>query len=194
MKTTAVKFATAGAFAALVATSAFAAPQQGDGTRYGRNRDTQQRQQQQQQQTSRDNQRYSASGRITSLSRERAGYRVQLDRGRESYYVPQSRLGGRGLRVGISIGLGGIFRGDRVDVDAVNWNGGYGYDSGYLRGVVQRVDYRDGFATLRDDAGRMVSVRLGGNTRQLRRGDFVTLEGQWDRGNVFEAYRIDDVR
>ena len=40
----------------------------------------------------------------------------------------------------------------------------------------------------------MVSVRLGGNIRQIRRGDFVTLEGQWDRGNVFEAYRIDDVR
>jgi hypothetical protein len=56
----------------------------------------------------RDNQRVNTTGRVTSFSRGNGGYRVQLDRGRESYWIPESRLHNRGrdLRVGISIVLG----------------------------------------------------------------------------------------
>ncbi|HSP33212.1 MAG TPA: hypothetical protein VLU46_02730, partial [Thermoanaerobaculia bacterium] len=152
-------------------------------------------------QSYRDNQRVTMSGKITSMQRERDGYRVQLDRGRDSYWIPSSRLGRRtnDLRVGIDISLGGIFRGGMINVDAVNWPGNYGYgsgiDNGYLRGVVDRVDYRSGFATIREEGTRRyVDVRLRDDAGQLRRGDLVTLEGRWNRGNVFDAYRIDDVR
>jgi DNA mismatch repair ATPase MutL len=223
MRNKATMFATAGALAALISTPVFAQQQQYDGARHGRRdqqtQQTQQPQQNQWQQTQRqrqpqqvqqsqqqayqpqqaqwqrqaqpaenrsysrndndNNQRTSVSGRVTSYSRERGGYRVQLDRGRESYYIPEARLGGRGLSVGLNLSLGGISS----------------YGSGYLSGVVESVDYRDGLATLRDDASRrIVEVNLRGNVQQLHSGDFVTLEGQWDRSNIFDAYRIDDVR
>lgn len=159
--------------------------------------------------TYRDNERVSAHGRVTSFSRERDGYRVHLDRGHESYWVPQSyfRNRGRDLRVGVSIVLGGVFRGGSVYVDDVNWpdDGGYRdgyYGSDYVSGYVQRVDQRRGTAELRDDrSGRIIVVafrnagryeRLG--VEDLRRGDFVELSGSWARGGVFEAYDIDSIR
>lgn len=156
----------------------------------------------------RDNQRVNVSGRITSFRRERDGYRVQLDRNNDNYWVPASRLGNRArdLRVGISISLGGIFRGGTIGIDAVSWpdNGGYGTygdSQGYLRGVIQRVDYRSGILTLRDEAsGRVVDVDMRDTARNsridlndVRRGDYVTLSGQWVRNNAFAAYSIDSL-
>lgn len=159
--------------------------------------------------TYRENERVNATGRVTAFSRERDGYRVQLDRG-GSFFVPQSRIRNRinDLRVGINISLGGIFRGGMINVDAVSWPGddggyyGYGDARGYVRGVVDRVDYRRDVLTLRDDAtGRLVDVDLRGTERSsrigaddLRRGDYITLSGDWTRGGVFSAYRIDSVR
>jgi hypothetical protein len=157
----------------------------------------------------RDNERVTTAGKVSSFSRERDGYRVRLDRGNESYWVPSSRLrnGGRDLRVGVSISLGGIFRGGMINVDAVSWpgdNGVYnrgGYDQGLVRGVVDRVDSRTGALRLRDAAtGRLIDVDMRSTARgsrvdlnDLRRGDTVTLSGEWLRGNVFSAYRIDSV-
>ena len=162
---------------------------------------------------SRNNNHISEHGRIRSFTRERDGYRVYLDRGNYSYWVPQSRLGGHRLRVGLDIRLGGIFNGGYVDVDALGWPGdpyynepydGYGrydrYDGGYVSGYVERVDFRDGRLLLRDDRnGRTIDVdmrstehRRGLDLDDLRRGDRVTLSGSWDRG-YFHAYRIDSV-
>jgi DNA-nicking Smr family endonuclease len=116
--------AAVGALAVTLSTSAFAAPQRND------NRGNTNRQQTQSRNTRdndngsyRDNQRVNTTGRVTSFSRGNGGYRVQLDRGRESYWIPESRMHNRGrdLRVGISVVLGGVFRGGRVDVDAVSW-------------------------------------------------------------------------
>lgn len=157
----------------------------------------------------RENERVNATGRVTAFSRERDGYRVQLDRG-GSFFVPQSRLRNHlnDLRVGINVTLGGIFRGGLINVDAVSWpgdNGGY-YDRGdargFMRGVVERVDYRRDVLTLRDErTGRLVDVDLRGTERSsridandLRRGDLITLSGDWTRGGIFSAYRIDSVR
>ncbi len=65
----------------------------------------------------RDNERFSVQGRVTSFSRERDGYRVQLDRGRDSYWVPQSYFrDGHNLRVGIGVTLGGILAWGMVPV------------------------------------------------------------------------------
>jgi hypothetical protein len=164
-------------------------------------------------QSYRENQRVNATGRITAFSRERDGYRVQLDRG-GNFWVPESRIRNHSsnLRVGISIGLGGIFRGGSINVDAVSWpgdnggydygNGGYGNQQTYVRGVVQGIDFRRDVMTLRDDAsGRLIDVDLRGTERtsrldanDLRRGDYVTVSGDWLRGGNFNAYRIESVR
>lgn len=150
----------------------------------------------------RENQRTNISGRVQSFSRERNGYRVNLDRG--SYWIPEARFGSRArdLRVGVSLSLGGIFRGGVFGIDAVSWPASsYGYDQGYVRGqgfvrgVVQQVDYRSGTLTLRDaSTGRLfeVDMREAGGA-QVGRGDYVTLSGQWIQGNVFAAYRVDSV-
>ena len=150
----------------------------------------------------RENQRVNVSGNVTSFNRERDGYRVQLDRGRDSYWVPEATFGrrARDLRAGLSISLGGVFRGGTIYVDAVNWpDNGYGrggsYDSGFVRGVVDRIDYRSGTIWLRDDrSGRVIAAETSRrDLRDVRRGDFVELSGQWIRGS-FEVARIDNVR
>lgn len=205
-----VKFAGAGSVALMLASSAFAAP-----AFTGRNDDRRVESNRAPITTNhsyRENERVNATGRVTAFSRERDGYRVQLDRG-GSFYVPQSRIRNHinDLRVGINISLGGIFRGGMINVDAVSWPGddrryddraGYGYDNGYVRGVVQSVDRRRDVMTIRDDAsGRLIDVDLRSTARSsrldagdLRRGDLVTLSGQWLRGGVFDAYRIESVR
>jgi hypothetical protein len=153
----------------------------------------------------RDNQRVAVSGRVTSFNRERDGYRVQLDRN-GSYWIPASRLGNRArdLRVGISLNIGGIFRGGAIGIDAVSWpvnasyGTGYGNEQGNVRGVIERVDYRSGILTLRDDAtGRLLDVDTARGSRldvnDVRPGDYVTLSGEWLGNDVFAAYRIDSV-
>jgi hypothetical protein len=153
----------------------------------------------------RDNQRVTAEGRVSSFSRERDGYRVQLEGRRDSYFVPQSHFGrDHSLRVGLSVRLGGIFRGSTIYVDAVNWpedrdrGGRYDNRDGDLRGVIDRIDARNDTVWIRNARTReLVAVELResrGNRnelRNLRRGDYVEVSGQWQRGGVFEAYRID---
>lgn len=199
----AVKFAGTTALAVLITTSAFAADQR-DG-RTNRQSRTPQRTESRSNdsyrgaEASRNNSHVNVTGRVTSLSRERDGYRVQLDRGRDSYWIPSSRLGtrARDLRVGISIGIGGIYDRGVFNVDAIDWPSAYGYGNtqGYLQGPVVAVDYRRDFVTVRDsESGRLVDVDMRAISRDaLRRGDYVTLEGQWLRGDVFSAYRIDRV-
>ena len=153
----------------------------------------------------------SARGRITNLHRESGGYRLQLDRGNQWYYVP-SRAWSRDLRVGVSIQLGGGYYDDRgwIHCDNVHVDD-YGYRDGnrgrhrdsFVSGTVRRIDYRRDVLEIRDErSGRHVTVdmravdRRGRRSRgidvsDLRRGDYVELEGHWVRGNVFQAYRID---
>ncbi len=156
----------------------------------------------------RDNQRVTMSGKVSSFNRERDGYRVQLDRG-QSYWVPRSTFGNRDrdLRAGVSISLGGIFRGGSISFDAVSYPGavagygygnGYAYGNGYVTGVIARIDYRDNTLVVRDQAsGRLIPVEMtaGGrsNVRNLRPGDFVQMTGQWIGGGVFDVVRINRV-
>lgn len=131
----------------------------------------------------------SERGRVTRINHERDGYRVWLDRGNYSYFVPEARWRVRPLRVGISVILGGYYdpRGyvytDNVDA--------YG-----LRGYVERVDFRRGEILVRDDYSRdLVTVVMRGRDRDfgyLNRGDYVEIDGDWNRG-IFEAYRIDPI-
>ena len=215
MKTTVTKWATkaagAGAIALLLATPSFA-QSRGDWSRNNNNndrngqasaRDNGNRSNDNGNNSYRENQRVNETGKISSFSRERDGYRVQLDRG-QSFWVPQAKFGNRArdLRVGVSITLGGIFRGGSIYADAVSWPDQYdrgygnGYDRGFVRGVVNRVDYRTGTVWLRDDAtGRVITADVNGRAlRNLRRGEYVELTGQWIHGGVFDVARIDNVR
>ncbi len=140
--------------------------------------------------------RISELGRIRSYSHERGGYRIYLDHGNYSYWIPESRLLGRRLAVGLSLRLGGIFRGGLIDVDLLGWPGdpyyndpyyndryyndpyyagdGYGYGaSDEIRGVVERVDYRSGTLLLRDEyRGGIVTVDMRSIDRRTSRLDF----------------------
>ena len=73
-------------------------------------------------------------------------------------------------------------------------------DRDFLRGVVQRVDERRGVVFVREGrGGRPIAVQMtrrhqrGIDIGDLRRGDIVTFVGDWKRGGIFEARRIEDV-
>ena len=153
----------------------------------------------------RNNERVNVQGRVQSFTHERGGYRVRLDRG-PAFWIPENRMRrGLDIRVGIDIVLGGVFRDDSVYVDDVNYPGGsyndYGYHDGYVRGVVERVDYRYGSLLLREErTGRTINVDMRGTARRsridlndLRRGDRVALNGDWSRNGTFRATEIDSV-
>jgi hypothetical protein len=213
------KFGAVLAMAALFATSTFAddRPRNGSGDWRGNSRDGSRDGRNDGRYGRNDNRNHSAQGRITNLHRERDGYRVQLDRGSQWYYVPSSAWRSRGrnvdLRIGVSIRLGGGHYDDRGYIrcddawidDGYYEDNRYGYSNRTLRGTVQRVDYRRGVLEVRDErSGRHVTVdlrqaerrnrsRRGIDVSDLRRGDYIAVEGEWVRGNVFEAYRIDGV-
>jgi hypothetical protein len=206
--------AAAAAAAALLSTSAFAETRHQNETWRDRDRDGD-RDRGSYGRSYRDNDRVTLEGRIRSIDRDRDRYRVQLDRGSYSFYVPQHQIRNRArdFRVGASIRLGGVFRGGYIHVDVIDWpgNGGYyddrhddryGYDRGTVRGYVDRVDYRRANIRLRVD-GRFITVDMDqrydrSNRRvdvnDLRRGDYVEIAGRWSRGGLFEGYRIETVR
>jgi hypothetical protein len=213
MKTTVTQWATkaagAGAIALLLATPAFAQSRGDWNNRNNTNNDRNGQASSQRDNANRssnngyrENQRINATGKVSSFSHERDGYRVQLDRG-QSFWVPQATFGNRArdLRVGVSISLGGIFRGGSIYADAVSWptesvQYGNAYGRGVVRGVINRVDYRTGTVLLRDDAsGRIITADANGRSvRNLRSGEYVELTGQWIRGGVFNVARIDNIR
>jgi len=206
MKTTAMMWATravgAGAVALLLATPAFAQSRsdwnrnnnnsnrgaQATQTRAGNDHQYQRpnqtrnqtqnqtafRPQQQFNNSDRAPQRAAESGRITSFARERDGYRVGLDRG-GSYWVPEARA--RGLSVGLSVNLGGISP----------------YASGYVRGVIDDVDYRTGTVLLHDaQSGAEIRADVGNGYAlgDLHRGELVELTGQWIGGGIFDVAQV----
>lgn len=164
----------------------------------------------------RDNERVTMEGKVRSFTRERDGYRVQLDNRSDSFFVPERHIRNRNdFRVGISIRLGGVFRGGSIYVDTCDYpSGGQSYDPYYsgnggsygrydrsVAGTVERIDIRSGSLVVRDDdTGRFVTVDMRRADRQaraidlddLRRGDYVSFSGEW-RGGVFAAYRVDNV-
>ncbi len=144
--------------------------------------------------------RVSAEGRIRSFSRERDGYRIYLDRGNYSFWVPRSLLGRHELRTGLNVRFDGVQRGGSVWVDDIAWLGERDFGSDYLTGHVQRVDYRDERLVLRDDRGRTIEVNAAAvdagphraDLRNVHRGDRITLRGKWERG-YFRAFRIESI-
>lgn len=159
----------------------------------------------------RENERITAQGKITSLRHERDGYRIQLDRGNDSYWVPERSLRGHSndLRLGISIRLGGVFRGGFVTVDVIDWPPLYPVpdnrrlQTDVVRGVIEHVDHGHDEIVIREvRTDRLITVNLMRNDgtwnrafdlRRVHRGDFITLSGDWRRNGEFDAYRVESV-
>jgi len=220
MKKTGKLVAVAAVMVMSVNASAFAEPRHRNETNGGWRNDSRNGSRDESQRESRRS--ATMEGRVRSFSRDGSGYRVQLDRDSRWYRVPQSAFRGRhnDLRIGVSLRFSGYFGGgDDFYVDSCDFIGDNGYYSDdyryrdnrgygnngteYVRGIVEQVDYRRGTLSLRDDrTGRRVNVFMAGGNRNrrgvdlsdLRRGDVVTLAGDWHRGGTFEAYRVDSVR
>jgi len=147
---------------------------------------------------------YYRDGRISRIEHWNGGYRVWLGGVSYPYFVPEARFRLFPWRVGLSIHIGGLWNplGYYDYYDAPVYGDGYGYapgtvaTSGYIRGIVESVDYRRGSMVIRDDAsGSFVTVMMRGNDPRfdsLRNGDSVDLSGDWVRG-YFEAFRVDNV-
>jgi hypothetical protein len=154
----------------------------------------------------RNNERVRESGRIRTFSHERGGYRVWLENRPYAFWVPEARWHS-GWRVGINVNFGGVYRDGVIYNDVYDdpyYDGGAyrdGYAAGYVSGWVNRVDYRSGTVWLREDrSDRIIAIDLRSvgrysrvDARDLRRGDRISVTGQWVRGGLFVADRIDSI-
>jgi hypothetical protein len=139
---------------------------------------------------------YHTRGRVSRLSRWGNGYHVWIHGAPYPFYIPLSYYHRHGLRIGLTIALGGYYNDhgyyeyyddyDRYD----RYNRSDDYSRGEIRGYVESVDYRDDSFVVRNDAtGNYVTVenRDRGNVRE---GDYVEVSGEWRRG-VLYAYDVD---
>lgn len=143
---------------------------------------------------------YFYNGRISRFERWNSGFRVWLGGAPYPFFVPEAYFRSHGLRIGLSIGLGGYYNPlGYYDYDPYYYGGGtYGGGTavarGDVRGVVETVDYRRNTVVVRDDySGEFVTAVMRGRDRTfdtLRPGDYVQLQGDWVRG-TFEAYGAD---
>lgn len=154
-----------------------------------------------------NHERVSSFGRVDRFERWHGGYRVWIGGGLYPIFVPFERWRLFPLRVGLSIRFGGywdplgywsVYDYSPYDgyYDGGYYGGGYGnvYTRGEVRGVVESVDYRRGTLVLNDDVSRQfVTVLMPRDRRldDLREGDYVEFSGDWTRGGVFNAYRLD---
>jgi hypothetical protein len=166
----------------------------------------------------RDHDRHNVNvdGRVTNITRERSGYRVELDRGGYSFWVPDLNMGRHGhgaLRIGINVRIGGVYepRYGYVVADTYDWLDegpvpAPGYRTAVLiHGSIDRINRREETLWLRLDDGRMVSVDMTRNDRHwnrnhgvdigdLHRGDRVTFSGSWTRRDLFSVNHVESVR
>ncbi len=152
--------------------------------------------------------RISTRGRITAMQRVGDQFRVTLNSGRYTYYVPVDRVRNRDLRIGVQVRIGGIIQGDVVNSDMIAFSDEQSYNNdpnyravpygsrGWLSGTVTDVNRRLGYLRLRDDAdGRTVKI----DTRHLdsrmrlnaRRGDHLSVNGSWEQRDLFDAVRVE---
>ena len=156
--------------------------------------------------------RISTQGTIDSISRAGDQYRIVLDHGTYTYYVPMSSVGARDLRVGSNVRISGLVApNDVVNVDMLALPGEAYYitdphytalpygTNGWMTGIVQRVDRHLGYLTLREDVSgqvfkidvRHMNLRKPVNVWGVRAGDRIAVNGSWEKADVFDAKRIE---
>ena len=141
-------------------------------------------------------------GRVERYERWNNGYRVWCG-GLYPIFVPFDVWARFPLRVGLYIGFGGYW--DPFGYWTVNdyspyygnpyyYYDGPAYTSGTVHGVVESVDYRRGTMVINDDVSRQfVTVEMPRDRRMndVRPGDYVEFSGDWTRGGLFDAYRLE---
>ncbi len=164
--------------------------------------------------------RISMQGHVTGLIADGAGYRVTLDNGGYSYWVPAATITDRNIRVGDYVRFGGYghdglitvddaaylggpnYRGDRDDYRADRYyNGQPMYSSApenAVSGTIQYVNRHYNYLDMRaDGTGRMIRVdvrnmdtRGSVNVWRLRPGDHVNVTGGWENRGRWQADRV----
>jgi hypothetical protein len=149
----------------------------------------------------RNHERVNSFGRVDRFVRHRHGYRVWIGGGLYPIFIPFAHWRIHPLRVGLYIRFGGYWDplGYWSVYDYSPYDGYYGrydnvYTSGDIRGVVESVDFRRGTLVINDDISRQfVTVTMPRDRRieDVRPGDYVEFSGDWTRGGIFNAYRLE---
>ena len=152
--------------------------------------------------------RISTQGTVTAMQRVGDQYRVTLNHGAYTYYVPVVAVHNRDLQIGDQVRIDGLISGNAVNADMVAFAGDPNYTNdpyyravpyganGWMSGVVTDVNRRLGYMWIRDDAtGAAVKVDTRHLDRRLRldarRGDHISVNGSWERRNLFDAARVE---
>ncbi|HEX9981839.1 MAG TPA: hypothetical protein VGF69_01115 [Thermoanaerobaculia bacterium] len=134
---------------------------------------------------------YHTRGRVSRYDSWNGGYRVWVHGAPYPFFVPLSHWRRSPFRVGVVINIGGYYN----PLGYYDYYDGPAVTTAAMRGVVESVDYRRDTFVLRNEAtGSFVTVRSRGGDRDLERvrpGDYVEIDGDWSRGGVFEAYRLE---
>lgn len=155
--------------------------------------------------------RITYQGHVTSMVTDGAGYRVTLDNGGYSYWVPASTITDRNIRVGDYVRFDGYGNNGIVTVDTAAYLGGPDYrpyynnqpmyssaPAGAMSGTVQSVNRHYNYFEMRaDGTGRMVRVdvrqmdtRNSVNVWRLRPGDHINVTGGWENRGRWQADRV----
>lgn len=157
--------------------------------------------------------RITYQGHVTSMVADGAGYRVTLDNGGYSYWVPSATVSDRNIRVGDYVRFDGYGNNGLVTVDSAAWLGGSDYNPyrqnysqpmyssapvGTMTGIVQSRNRHYNYITVRDQVtNRLVKIdvrrmdtRDSVNVWRLRSGDRINVTGGWENHNTFQADRV----
>ena len=153
--------------------------------------------------------RISIQGHVTGMISDGAGFRVTLDNGGYTYWVPSDTINERHIRNGDYVRFDGYGDNGLVTVDGVVWLGDRDYRPYYGRpmyssspeamtGIVQNVNRHYNYLTLRaEGTGRLIRVDLRNmdtresiNVWRLRPGDRVNVTGGWEDRGRFQADRV----
>jgi tRNA(Ile2) C34 agmatinyltransferase TiaS len=146
-----------------------------------------------------DSRRVTVEGRVRDIDRDRNGIVIRLDRGGYVLVLDRDDREARRLERGDVVRASGyLSRGNTLrvsDIDVVRDN-----DDRRLTGVVTNVDRRGNLVWVElERTGRVIAVdvrRVDGTRNRydvdnLRRGDRITVSGEWQRNGRFEADRLD---
>lgn len=156
--------------------------------------------------------RVTMQGHVTGLVADGAGYRVTLDNGGYSYWVPAATINDRNIHMGDYVRFDGYGREGLVTVDSAAYLGGRDYrpynngqpmyssanPDGAMSGTVQSVNRHYNYFEMRaDGTGRMIRVdvrnmdtRGSVNVWRLRPGDHVNVTGGWENRGRWQADRV----
>ncbi|HUJ16189.1 MAG TPA: hypothetical protein VL284_20535 [Thermoanaerobaculia bacterium] len=155
--------------------------------------------------------RISTQGTITRVTRQGDMFQVTLDHGAYTYYVPVATVGPRNLAVGERVRIDGLVAGDVVNSDMIAlanepyfsadpyYHGVPFGQNGWMSATVTSINRHLGYMWVRDDSTgvtykvdvRHMNTRRPVNVWGIRKGDHISVDGNWENRNTFDAVRIE---